>query len=134
VKSKFKTLTAAVAVILGGIGGSFVASPAQAAASDCPDGYFCIWTGAGYTGSRYQYSNSNFLAGTNNGIRLVSGITNRGYSFYDRVGKAVYIIDGPACGSSTWNREMQNGQAASGGDWGGRVSSIQLWNAFPLSC
>ena len=114
-------------------------APAQAAASDCPSGYFCIWTGTGYSGSRYQWSESTLIDSYHNGIRLGTGINNRGYSFYNHLthtNMKVMIFDNGTCADSGWYRTMVIGQMAnaSGSDWGGRVSSIQLWNAFPLGC
>ena len=112
------------------------AAPAQAAASDCPSGYFCIWTATNYSGSRYQYAYGTFVDSYHNGIRLGSGISNRGYSFYNRTGSAVRIFDDGTFHLSPWARDMNNGQQATtqGSDWGGRVSSIQLQAASPLTC
>jgi hypothetical protein len=126
----------ALAAALGiGLG---VASPAQAAWADCPDHYFCLWTGinGNATGTRYQWHYNTFVDSYHNGIRLPSGISNRGWSFYNRSHAAVIIFDAVDCNTGSWNREMQNNQYASapGSDWGGRVSSLQLWNASPLRC
>jgi hypothetical protein len=114
-------------------------APARAEFADCPTEYFCIWTGINGTGSRYQWSKQTIINGTANGIRLGSGITNRGYSFYNRLqgaSWAVNIYDSGNCNRSPWYRTMQAGQGATaqGSDWGGRVSSIQLWNASPTLC
>lgn len=127
-------------VVTGLAGGLAVSAPAQATASDCLSGYFCIWTGYGFTGTRYRYTYEDFLNGINNGIRLTPGASNHGRSFYNHFptsNKAVYIFDGAWCGGNLgWNRELQYGQQANaqGSDWTDRVSSIQLWNAFPLAC
>ncbi|RCH65516.1 hypothetical protein DT019_27395 [Streptomyces sp. SDr-06] len=70
-------MTQKVAAMAGGIaltggllvGGAGAASAAQAvpqAASDCPAGYFCVWSGANYTGHRQQ------VAGTNNDLTQYS--------------------------------------------------------------
>ncbi len=109
--------------------------PAQAAWTDCPDNYFCIWTGTNATGSRYQYHRETIQDGTNNGLRLGSGISNRGYSFYNRSHVWIGIFDSNNCRKSPWWRAMDNNQyaTAQGSDWGGRVSSIQLGNAIPPS-
>lgn len=137
---KFMLLVAAIAVALG-LG--LAASPAQAAASDCPTNTFCLWTAINYGGSRYEYPRSAFLDGssynpTHNGIRLTSGVANHGYSFYNRLGSSwpVNIYDDLNCSTADWYRTMVNGQMATaqGSDWGGRVSSIQLQSASPLLC
>ena len=113
---------------------SFSAVPAQAAWSDCPDYYFCIWTNTNATGSRYQYHYNTFVNSYHNGIRLGSGVANRGYSFYNRTHYWVGIFDDGTCHKSPWWRIMTNNQyaTAQGSDWGGRVSSVQLGNAIPV--
>jgi len=132
-RSKIMTALMALAVAVGlGVG---VASPAQAAWADCPDNYFCIWTNVNATGGRYQYHRDTIQDGTNNGLRLGSGISNRGYSFYNRSHVWIGIFDSNNCRKSPWWRGMDNNQyaTAQGSDWGGRVSSIQLGNAIPVS-
>jgi hypothetical protein len=116
--------------------GFTAASPAQAVMGECTSGSFCIWTNTNYTGSRYQYSYATLVDAYHNGIRLGSGITNRGYSFYNRTGDWVAIYDASNCSTASWYRDMYSGQFASaeGSDWGGRVSSIQLTRASPLTC
>lgn len=60
----YKLKTAAVAAASLAIMGSFAVSaeaatetgPAPAAAPGCPADYVCFWTGANFTGSRYQFS------------------------------------------------------------------------------
>lgn len=120
----------ALAALLGLIG---VASPAQAALLDCPNHYFCLWTGTGYTGARYQWSYAQIDATARNGFWLGSGVSNRGYSFYNRSGTTMNIYDDPNCAYSPWTRTMANGQYANaaGSDWGGRVSSIQFETSAP---
>ncbi|MFI1168633.1 peptidase inhibitor family I36 protein [Streptomyces sp. NPDC020801] len=51
-------------VLTGGLlaGSAGAASAAQftpQAASDCPSGYFCVWSGQNYTGHRQQVAGSN---------------------------------------------------------------------------
>jgi hypothetical protein len=135
-RNRIMAALVALAAMLGlGLG---VASPAQAAFSDCPDHYFCIWVGpnGGATGTRFQYHYNTFVDSYHNGIRLPSGVANRGTSFYNRTHAAVIIFDANNCDVAQWNREMQNNQYANavGSDWYDRVSSIQLWNASPLKC
>lgn len=114
-------------------------APARAEFADCPEEYFCIWTSINGTGSRFQWSKRTIIDGTANGIRLGSGITNRGYSFYNRLigtNWAVNVYDSGNCNRSPWYRTLLGGQAATaqGSDWGGRVSSIQLSSASPTTC
>lgn len=137
----FNRFLAALAAFTMALSGALaVSSPAQAAFSDCPSNYVCIWAGTNATGSRFQWSKQTILNGTNNGIRLGSGITNRGYSFYNRLtgggNWAVYLFDSYNCVEQPWRRSLSQGQQATaqGSDWGGRVSSFQLWNAAPLTC
>ena len=137
-KLRIRAALAALAMMLGLGGAVAVAAPAQAAWTDCPDHYFCLWTGinGNATGTRYQWHYNTFVDSYHNGIRLESGISNRGWSFYNRTHAAVIIFDANNCSTASWHREMQNNQYASapGSDWGGRVSSLQLWNASPLTC
>jgi hypothetical protein len=136
---KLSVLLASIALAL-----DLTAVPATAAASDCPDLRFCIWTGDNFTGSRYEYSRSNFTDTGSpthplyNGIRLPSGLTNQGSSFYNRLGQYwdVNIYDAVNCDAGQWFRTVVNGQAANaaGSDWQNRVSSIQLQSASPLHC
>lgn len=129
----FKRFALFLAVLMGFVG--FSAAPVQAAWVDCPDYYFCIWTSTNATGSRYQYHYNTFVGSYHNGIRLGSGITNRGYSFYNRTHSWVGIFDSVDCRKSPWWRTMDSAQyaTAQGSDWGGRVSSVQLGNAIPVS-
>lgn len=132
-----RRLIAAIAALVAGIVGSLVAvAPAQAAPSDCPSGYMCIWTNINGTGARFQWSYGTIVDSYHNGVRLGSGITNRGLSFYNRTGSAIRIYDDPTCHLSPWARDMSNGQyaTAQGSDWGNRVSSFQLQAASPLTC
>lgn len=122
------------------IGGLSFASPAQAADPNaaCPSGTFCIFTGQNYTGTRWTFTLDMFLDGYNNGIRLSSGINNKGESFVNRMqeGYSIWMFDSGTCASYPWARKMTLGQAATsqGSDWGHRVSSVQLAPAAPLSC
>ncbi|MEV7439942.1 peptidase inhibitor family I36 protein [Streptomyces sp. NPDC091204] len=57
-------MTRNLAAIAGGValtGGLLVggAGTASAAASDCPSGYFCVWSGSNYTGQRQQVAGTN---------------------------------------------------------------------------
>jgi hypothetical protein len=108
-------------------------TPAQAAANDCPLGSFCIWTSTNYSGSRYQYSRATIENHYRHGIELGSGVSNRGYSFFNRMTVPINIYDSFDCEYSPWTRTMSAGQEATaqGSDWGGRVSSIQLLDYDP---
>ncbi|MGW1894695.1 peptidase inhibitor family I36 protein [Streptomyces sp. NPDC002004] len=60
---KFAAVAGGV-VLTGGLlaGSAGAAGAAQAApqsASDCPSGYFCVWSGQNYTGHRQQVAGSN---------------------------------------------------------------------------
>jgi hypothetical protein len=129
--SLLKRAIVMVAAVIAGAG--FAAAPAQAAWSDCPDYYFCIWTSTNATGARFQYHYNTFVDSYHNGIRLGSGVANRGFSFYNRTHVWVGIFDSNNCVKAPWWRTMNNNQYATtqGSDWGGRVSSVQLGNAIP---
>jgi hypothetical protein len=133
IKRALVALLMSIGVIVG-----LGAVPAQAALSDCPSGYMCIWTSTNFTGSRFQYSYGTLVDSYHNGIRLTSGISNHGYSFYNKLGTGleINIYDSVNCAQSPWYRTMDQFQSATtqGSDWGGRVSSIQLTPASPLTC
>src|ERR1051325_9963399 len=103
-------------------------APALAARTDCPSGYFCLWTSTNYSGSRYQWPQTTFNIAPNTGIAMGCGVSNRGYSFYNHLTQLVYIYDDGHCHTSPWYRQMSAGQyaTAQGSDWGGRVSSVGL--------
>jgi hypothetical protein len=128
-------ITAALLTLAASIGLLVTAAPAQAALTDCPTGSFCIWTATNYGGSRYQYSKATLDAHYRHGIELGSGVSNRGYSFYNHTTVSINIYDSADCSYSPWTRTMARGQyaTAQGSDWGGRVSSIQI-TAYQPSC
>lgn len=110
-------------------------TPAHAALTDCALGNFCIWTGTGYTGTRYTYNKSAIDAGTRHGLRLGTFASNQGSSFYNHTTVSINIYDDGACGYSPWTRTMTSGQYANaaGSDWDNRVSSIQI-AAYAPNC
>jgi hypothetical protein len=134
---KFKKFLAALAV---GVAGSLAAvAPAQAAAADCPSGMFCLWIDGNYSGARYQVSWQTIQGGTNNGITIASWMDDEGSALYNRTGRDLYVYDGWHCESTpsgVWYRLIPNGQklTAPGSAINDRISSVQLWNAFPLNC
>ena len=127
-KAALLTLAASVSLLS-------VAAPAQAALTDCPLGSFCLWTATNYSGSRFQYSKATFDAHYRHGIEFGSGVSNRGYSFYNHTTVAINIYDSGDCSYSPWTRTMASGQyaTAQGSDWGGRVSSAQI-KAYAPAC
>ncbi|MCX5071291.1 peptidase inhibitor family I36 protein [Streptomyces sp. NBC_00424] len=54
---KLAGLAGGIALTGGLLAGS--AGTAGAAASDCPSGYFCVWSGQNYIGQRQQIAGSN---------------------------------------------------------------------------
>ncbi|EME97922.1 peptidase inhibitor family I36 protein [Streptomyces mobaraensis NBRC 13819 = DSM 40847] len=60
---KFAVLAGGVALtgglLAGTAGVAGAASTAAQAASDCPAGYFCVWSGQNYTGHRQQVAGNN---------------------------------------------------------------------------
>lgn len=45
--------------LLAGTAGAGAAQAAAQAPSDCPKGYFCVWSGQNYTGHRQQVAGTN---------------------------------------------------------------------------
>lgn len=124
IAATFAAIVAAVAV------GLAPSSPALAALQDCSYGSFCMWTSTNYTGARFEWTKATIVA--QKGISMGSGVSNRGYSFFNRVDQTVTIFDRNDCNygsSSGWKRNMVSGQyaTAQGSDWGGRVSSVTLY-------
>ncbi|GAA1550755.1 MULTISPECIES: peptidase inhibitor family I36 protein [Streptomyces] len=60
VTKKFAAVAGGLA-LTGGllVGGAGAASAEPQAASDCPSGYFCVWSGSNYTGRRQQVAGTN---------------------------------------------------------------------------
>lgn len=134
-----KAMLAVLMSAAAAVAGLMTPSPGYAVASDCPTDYFCVWINYDYLGGRWQASKTQFVNAYHNGIHLPTGFNNAGKSFYNHLSGAswaVIIFDASNCSTGSWNREMQAGQKATaqGSDWGNRVSSVQLWNASPLTC
>lgn len=131
--TRIKAALVASATLAALVAGTAIATPAQAAVTDCALGNFCIWTGYGYTGTRYTYAKNSIDAGTNHGVRLGTLASNHGRSFYNHTTVAINIYDNGACGYNPWTRTMTSGQFANaqGSDWGDRVSSIQIESYAP---
>jgi hypothetical protein len=129
-RNKAKAALLAVAAAAGAL---TAPATAQAAVTDCPIGYFCIWVGTGYTSTRYQWNKSTIDAQANDGFTLPVGPNNRGNSFYNHTTVAINIYDASHCAYSPWTRTMLSGQFANaaGSDWGNRVSSIQIESSAP---
>jgi hypothetical protein len=51
--------TATLTAALGPVAYSSMTSAASAAASDCPSGYLCVWSGTGFTGSVKKFSTAS---------------------------------------------------------------------------
>lgn len=129
-KFRIALLIAFVTVALGvGIG----PGPARAGVNDCPLGNFCIWTGYGYTGTRYTIPYNSINGGTRHGYRLGASASNHGRAFFNRTNVAMNIYDNGACGYYPWTRTMAAGQYADarGSDWTDRVSSVQVERYAP---
>ena len=133
---KFKKILVAAAIALGGIGGSFVAAPAEAAAADCPSGMFCLWIDSNYSGARYQVSWQTIQDGYQNGITIPDWMDQKASALYNRTGRDVYVFHGWGCETGSWYRLIPNGQklTAPGSAINDRIGSVQLWNAFPAGC
>lgn len=128
-------LFATLAVVMLGIVGSlFVASPAQAAWSQCQATWFCLWTGRDAGGDFAAYTLS--MIRNDGGIDLPYTSDNASDSWFNRTGVSITIYDNPDCYESGWFRSMANGQKASSqnSDWGGRVSSIADPTQRQLPC
>ncbi|MFJ6252067.1 MULTISPECIES: FG-GAP-like repeat-containing protein [unclassified Streptomyces] len=95
------------------------AAPAQAAATDCPAGYFCAWKTDNATGTMYKTNTSAAKLGAwDNAFRSVVNRTNR----------AVCLYDDPDYGLDGMVGVVES--SPSGSEWGGpgstTVSSVKL--------
>lgn len=121
-----------IALVLG-----LSSAPAQAAATDCPSGMFCIWVDGNYSGARFQVSESTLIDQHANANAVYAGwIDDIGSAVYNRTPHDIYVFDGANCGSIGWRRLIPAGQklTAPGSAINDRISAIQMWNAYPLSC
>ena len=131
-----KSLLTAVAlssVIVGGIVG--IASPANAAYTDCAKGNACMWNGTSYPGSpggSFAYGISAFSAGFDN---VTDSIVNNGYAgalstacFYQfsNYGGDVICLDDPASGYQWRDPDLSNGVDANPIAFANKISSAKF--------
>lgn len=109
---------AAFVAILVLVVGFTTASPAQAASGDCPNGKFCTWNNANYSGTRWEWSPGTIRSLPNGCLNVTASANNNQSSFYMRTGliNTVFRLhDGANCtgasitvASSTMDADMTN--------------------------
>lgn len=125
---KSATSLAAAALMLAG---TAVAAPsAQAAYTDCPSQYACLWTGNSYPGApNASFKSSIVLSSSNNLINSIvnNGISNIAY-FYDAGNHTgLYItLNNPARGGQSRDPYLANGTDATTANWANRISSAKF--------
>lgn len=131
-----KILLGIAALLIGSGGALAVSTPAQAAYTDCPATMFCVWYDGNYSGARWQVSYGTLVDAYQNGVALPSWIDDQGSAVYNRTGYSVYMFDGSNCGSVGWHRLVTANQklTAPGSAINDRISSVQLYGAYPLLC
>lgn len=108
-----KRLGAAVTAFLALVGGLTIASPAQAAKSDCMAGYVCLWTGSSsYSGSLYQWTQGYIWQTYPSHCMNLSGYANNSANSIMNNGGRVVRFNYDACGVSTVGIVLNPGQSA----------------------
>jgi hypothetical protein len=77
-RKRFVSLLAVFAAMLGSL---VVASPAQAAISDCNNAYMCIWSNSGFSGNLYQWSGGYIYQRPNHCLTLTGSQSDTTSSF-----------------------------------------------------
>lgn len=95
-----------------------LSTPASAAASDCPNGKFCTWNNANYSGTRWEWSPGTIRSLPNGCLNVTASANNNQSSMYMRTGliNTVFRLhDGPNCtgasitvASSYMDADLQN--------------------------
>lgn len=86
-RDSIKRLLAVAAVLVAAIGGSgIVAAPAQAALSDCNNGYVCLFTNLSYGGDVYQWTPGHIKTLQGDCLVLTSSIDNKATSLSNKAG------------------------------------------------
>ncbi|MFB7518099.1 FG-GAP-like repeat-containing protein [Streptomyces sp. NPDC056144] len=97
------------------------AAPAQAAASDCPSGYFCAWKTDNATGTMYK---------TNANVATLGTWDNTFRSVVNRTSKVACLYDAANYSDADANGAMVIPSSPSGSEWGGpgsnSVSSVKF--------
>lgn len=124
-----KLFVAALVAVFASLG---IASPVQAAASDCPGAKFCTWTNTNYTGTRWEWSPGTIRSLPNGCLTVTASANNNASSFYMNAGlinTVVRIWDGSGCtgasitvASGTMDADMLNHPFVVA--WGDKMSSI----------
>jgi hypothetical protein len=126
---KFRRALLALAVLLGGIGGALVSTPAQASYADCPQTYVCLWTNAYYGGSLYKWTPGSIQALPNHCVQLSSGINAQASSIAGKYGSIGSPVTFYGSGGGSFGRDAafsDNNLGDSSGivGWNNRISTI----------
>ena len=95
-----RAAAAVVAIAAATIGTAAVQEPASASSSQCPNGYFCVWTDSPFTG-RFAY----FAIGSNDLTRPIGGFvfSKKITDVWNRSGKPWCMYSGASySGSRRW--------------------------------
>ncbi|MFJ8190000.1 FG-GAP-like repeat-containing protein [Streptomyces sp. NPDC096094] len=114
---RLATLATTLGLSLGFLGTGV--TPAQAAISDCPKGYFCAWKTYDGTGTMYK---------TNTDKATLGGWDNTFRAVVNRTSEFACLYDDPDYGQSTAGASVWNPDPA-GTEWGnggGAVSSVRF--------
>lgn len=121
----------AILTVLGVGAGAVV--PAQAAYSDCPSGYACLWTGNNYPGGPNGYFYTSLSNTEIGGLdNKTNSIVNNGNSsvayFYDRadMSGASISLNNPAKGGQSRDPMLSNGTDATSTSWADKISSAKF--------
>lgn len=128
----FKRLASALAAVAVVGGGAVVAAaPANAAVSDCPSGYSCLWQGIKYPGAPNARFESSVSLGTSS--NKINSIANRGRSSYARYwdgnfsGGSIYLANPARSSEQNADPFLENGTTSRPGEnWANRISSAQF--------
>lgn len=105
------------------VGAALIApGPAAAARSDCPSGYFCVWTGTNYSGTIQRINVTNSYRAIN---------LNATRSYYNNRSQRTWLHSSATGGGST---QCINPGRSSGSTSGWQASAKAAYLATVTSC
>lgn len=119
---KFKRALMVFALMLGFLS---IGTPAKAAASDCPNGTFCTWNNASYSGTRWQWSVGTIRSLPNGCLNVTASANNNQTSLYNRAGlvnTVLRIHNNTNCADS--GLQIVTGQIDADMDWSPGIVSF----------
>jgi hypothetical protein len=100
--------------------GMMIMSPANAAKSQCPYGYFCTWTNTNYSGTFDQY-----LYDTIECRNAHNGVDNTASSVYNNRPFSSYMYKGSNCTSTAWLVSAFQSYSTMPSGWDNQLSSLK---------